>query len=44
MPKVSKPGVAQGKGQIANQRYTADRQAMQRGDADAAKRVFSNFI
>ena len=44
MPKVSKPGVAQGKGAVANQRYPADRDAMKKGDRDAAARVFSKFI
>jgi hypothetical protein len=44
MPRVSKPGVAQGKGAVANQRYTADRQAMKSGDQDAAARVFSRFL
>lgn len=44
LPKVSKPGVPQGKGAVANQRYTADRHAMQKGDTDAAKRVFSQFL
>jgi hypothetical protein len=44
LPKVAKPGVAQPKGAAANQRYQADRQAMKSGDAEAAKRVFSNFV
>lgn len=43
MPKVSRPGTAQGKGAVANQRYSADRDAMKRGDKDAAIRVFSRF-
>lgn len=44
MPKVSRPGVPQGKGAVASQRYTADRQAMREGDSDAAARVFSRFL
>jgi hypothetical protein len=44
MPRVSKPGVPQGKGAIANQRYTADRQAMKNGDRDATTRVFKAFV
>jgi hypothetical protein len=44
MPRVSKPGVPQGKGAIANQRYTADRQSMKKGDRDAMTRVFKAFV
>lgn len=44
LPKVSRPGVSQGKGAIANERYQADRQAMQNGDRDAGVRVFSRFV
>jgi hypothetical protein len=44
LPKVSRPGSPQGKGALANQRYTADRQAMQKGDKDAEARVFSRFL
>lgn len=44
LPKVSRPGVPQGKGVVANQRYQADRKAMMGGDKDAAARVFSKFI
>lgn len=44
MPKVSRPGTATGPGVIANQRYTADREAMKKGDRDAASRVFNRFI
>jgi hypothetical protein len=44
LPRVSKPGVPAGKGAIANERYTADRQAMKSGDRDATARVFSNFV
>jgi hypothetical protein len=44
MPKVSKPGVPQGKGALANQRYTADRNAMKQGDPDATARVFARFV
>lgn len=44
LPKVSRPGVSQGKGAVANERYQADRQAMQKGDPDAAKRVFAQFL
>lgn len=44
LPKVSRPGVSVGKGAIANERYQADRQAMQRGDSDAASRVFAKFL
>ena len=44
LPKVSRPGVSQGKGAVANERYQADRQAMQRGDRDAGARVFAKFL
>jgi hypothetical protein len=44
LPRVSKPGTAQGTGAAANQRYTADRDAMRRGDRDAAARVFGRFV
>lgn len=44
MPRVSRPGTAQGKGVASSQRYTADRDAMKRGDRDAAARVFGRFI
>lgn len=44
LPKVSRPGVAVGKGAIEGQRYAADRQAMRSGDQDAAIRVFSRFV
>jgi hypothetical protein len=44
MPKVSRPGTAQGPGAVANQRYTADRDAMRKGDRDASARVFSKFL
>lgn len=44
LPKVSRPGVAVGKGAVANERYQADRQAMQQGDKDAASRVFAKFL
>lgn len=44
LPRVSRPGSAQPKGAVANQRYTADREAMRRGDKDAAARVFDRFI
>ena len=44
LPRVSRPGVPQGKGAVDGQRYAADRQAMQRGDRDAAARVFSKFL
>lgn len=44
MPKVSKPGTAQGAGSVQNQRYTADREAMKRGDRDATARVFGRFV
>jgi hypothetical protein len=44
MPRVSKPGVPRAKGAIANQRYTADRQAMKSGDREATTRVFKAFI
>ena len=43
LPRVSKPGVPQGKAQIAGQRYTADRQAMRQGDRGAALRVFADL-
>lgn len=44
LPKVSRPGVPVGKGVIAGERYEADRQAMRRGDSDAAARVFAKFL
>lgn len=44
MPKVSRPGTATGKGVVASQRYTADRDAMRKGDRDAAARVFGKFL
>lgn len=44
MPRVSRPGTPQGKGAAANQRYTADRNAMRNGDKDAGARVFKNFL
>ena len=44
MPRVSRPGTAQGPGAAANQRYSADREAMRKGDRDAATRVFSRFL
>lgn len=44
LPKISRPGASQGKGAAQQQRYQSDRQAMQRGDNDAAKRVFSQFL
>lgn len=44
LPRVSRPGSATTKGAVANQRYTADRQAMRNGDKDAAARVFSRFV
>ncbi len=44
LPKVSRPGVPQGKGAVANARYTADRQAMKGGDMDAAARAISRFL
>lgn len=44
MPRVSRPGTAQGPGAVANQRYSADRDAMKQGDRDAAARVFSRFL
>lgn len=44
LPKVSRPGVSQGKGAAENQRYIADRQAMRNGDKDAAARAFSRFL
>jgi hypothetical protein len=43
LPKVSRPGVAVGKGAVANERYQSDRQAMRSGDRDAAVRLFSNL-
>lgn len=44
LPKVSRPGVAQGRGAAEGARYAADRQAMKSGDRDAAIRTFSRFI
>lgn len=44
LPRVSRPGTAQGKGAVANQRYASDRDAMKRGDRDAAARVFGRFV
>jgi hypothetical protein len=44
LPRVSKPGAAQPKGAVANERYQADRAAMRAGNKDAAIRVFSKFV
>lgn len=44
LPRVSRPGSSPQKGAVANERYTADRKAMQQGDKDAANRVFSRFL
>lgn len=44
LPRVSRPGVAQGRGVAENQRYATDRQAMRGGDRDAAARVFGKFL
>lgn len=44
LPRVTRPGAAQPRGAVANQRYQADRDAMRRGDKDAAARVFKNFL
>lgn len=44
LPRVSRPGSATTKGAAANQRYTADREAMRNGDPDAAQRVFGRFV
>lgn len=44
LPRVSRPGSATTKGAVANQRYTADREAMRNGDRDAAQRVFGRFV
>jgi hypothetical protein len=44
LPKVSKPGVAQGKGAIEGSRYAADREAMKRGDKQAEMRVLERFL
>lgn len=44
LPKVSRPGAARPAGTAANERYTADRQAMKRGDRDATVRVFDRFV
>lgn len=44
LPRVSRPGTAQGGKAAANQRYTADRKAMREGDRDAAARVFQRFL
>lgn len=44
LPRVSRPGTAPAKGALANERYSADRQAMREGNKDAAARVFGRFI
>ena len=44
LPAVSRPGAAQPKGAVANERYQADRQAMRNGDRDAENRVFARFL
>jgi hypothetical protein len=44
LPRVSRPGTAQGKGAVASQRLSADREAMRRGDRDAATRVFGRHL
>ncbi len=44
LPKVSKPGQPQGKGAVANQQYQRDREAMRKGDSDAAARAIARFL
>lgn len=44
LPRVSRPGVAQAPGAVANQRYQADREAMRNGDRDAAARAIARFL
>jgi hypothetical protein len=44
LPKVSKPGVPQGRNAIDGSRYASDREAMKRGDKDALTRVLDRFI
>lgn len=44
LPRVSRPGSAPVRGAVANERYTADRQAMRDGNRDAAARVFGRFV
>lgn len=44
MPKVTKPGASRAPGAVANERYTADREAMRNGDQAATARVFGRFL
>lgn len=43
-PRISKPGQPQAAGQQRQRALQADREAMRRGDSDAAKRVFSRYV
>jgi len=43
-PKVSRPGSSAGRQTMGAQRLKADREAMRRGDVDAADRVFGRFV
>lgn len=44
LPKVAKPGTAQPKGAVTNERYQADRAAMRKGDKDATQRIIAQFL
>jgi len=44
LPPVSKPGAAKSPGATINAQYQADREAMRRGDKDAATRVLDAFF
>lgn len=44
LPRVSRPGSSTSAQSAANQRYTADRDAMRKGDRNAAIRVFDRFL
>ena len=43
-PKLTRPGQPQAAGQAKQRSLQSDREAMRRGDRDAAQRVFSRFI
>lgn len=43
-PKLTRPGQPQAAGQAKQRALQSDREAMRRGDRDAAQRVFSRFI
>lgn len=44
LPRVSRPGVPQGRGAASQAQYQADRQAMRNGDKDAAARAIARHL